>query len=133
MNKQDLIKEAMRLLSDGGNYAAVGYDGKMLRRQTFTGFFYARRYVSDCSVWVVVNDYEVIDQSEDANPYTDYDGGEPQYRADLATLDAAAKYVTGGWYEDGSLFYSQEIQASALDVASAWARMSAYLRGKGVL
>lgn len=98
MTVQELTKIAMRVQCDG-RYAAAGHDGKMLWSSTFTQLGYARQYVSGCDTWVIVDDYAVVEQSE--NPHADYPGGADQYREDVATLTEAGalgdKATRGDW------------------------------------
>lgn len=58
-------------------------------------------------------------------PHADYPGGADQYREDVALL-AAVGDMTNGEYEDGSLFYSQEIRLNATDTAFALSRFMPY-------
>lgn len=98
MSEQELAKIALRMQSDG-RYAAAGWDGKTLWSNTFSALAYARRYVADCSAWVIVEDYEVIEQSPDS--HADYPGGSAQYAADVETLTEAGalagKATRGEW------------------------------------
>ncbi len=143
----------------------VWVDGVYYRRDGVTGLDYVK--TSDNRFMVGVIPQKI------RRAYATYDGGEAQYRADLATLDAAgemSKGATGGgdWYLQGNYHdyevrskskipsvllvldtlavngdtYSciqwnsdedRDLMVSAARVASAWARMSVYLRGKGVL
>ncbi len=130
--------------------------------------FYAAHMtvMNDTGFCLVANEHEIKHRTD----YATYDGGEAQYRADLATLDAAAelsKAATGGgnWEHgngdiftrvpsqdpndlpvyvtviecigEGTVSFNSEVDeqliVNAARVASAWARMSAYLRGKGLL